>query len=84
MLREAGVRQILSELCVETSPTKRGCEPMSYQYNAQNVRLMEKIIADLATIKARTNVFKNTGKAVDGTIEALAYAVEYGKPMYED
>ncbi len=57
---------------------------MSYQYTVQNKRMMEKIIADLATIKARTNVFKNTGKAVDGTIEALAYAVEYGKPLYEE
>jgi len=84
MLREARVRQILSELCVETSPTKRGCEPMSYQYDAKNVRLMEKIIADLATIKARTNVFKTTGQAGDGTIELLAYAVHYGKPMYDE
>jgi len=57
---------------------------MKNHYLVQNKRLMEKIIADLATIKHRTNVFKNTGKAVDGTIEALAYALANGKPLYED
>ncbi len=57
---------------------------MKYEYNVANKRLMEKAIADLSTIKMRTNVFKNTGKAVDGTIEALAYALANGHAQYED